>query len=191
MPNQGGGAQKNKIVKNMGLFWRRDHVTWRGNRKIGAAALVGVRSDAKRQGKVNFWNQVGIYALYANYQLVYVGQGGIGDKSCVGDRLKHHTKYDLAGRWDMFSWFGLRKVVAEGKLGAKFTLAQTTWRNIADILEGVLIEIAEPPMNSQKGRFGKSVHRYLQLAPTKEDPAKTLADMQKTLNKVLEKVKKK
>ena len=147
----------------MGQFWRRNDVTWRGNRRIGPAALLGVRAGAKRTGRVDFWRQVGIYALYAVYHLVYVGQAGLGDQACIGTRLKQHTKNDLAGRWDMFSWFGLCKVNSNLTLGARFKIGRTTWRGVADILEGVLIEVAEPPMNSQRGRFGSGVHRYLQV----------------------------
>jgi hypothetical protein len=30
-------------------------------------------------------------------------------------------------------------------------------------LEGIIIEVAEPPMNNQKGRFGTDVELYLQV----------------------------
>jgi len=180
--------QKKTVINTMGLFWHRDQCLWRGNRAVGQASLMGVRAGAKRQGHVNFWNQVGIYALYtADYRIVYVGQAGIGDKACIGSRLKAHTRDDLAGRWELFSWFGLKKVKGNNALGAKFELAHTTWRGIADILEGVVIEIAEPPMNSQKGRFGKGVHRYLQappLAGNKADGLATIKDLGRYFSKI-------
>lgn len=160
---------ESKIIRNMGLFWKRTEVLWKGNRRVGPQSLLGFRQGARRAGNVDFWKQVGIYALYAEYQLVYVGQAGIGDKACIGSRLQRHTKDDLAGRWDMLSWFGLCKVNANLKLGARFGLAKASWNGIADILEGVLIEVAEPPMNSQRGRFGRGVHRYLQAPLPRED----------------------
>lgn len=184
------GSQKN-IINNMGLFWRRENVRWRGNRTFGKPTIKGVRVGAKLAGEVDFWNQVGIYALYtSDYHLVYVGQAGIGDQACIGKRLKHHTRDDLAGRWDLFSWFGLRKVKGNNQLGVKFERAHPTWLGIANILEGVLIEVAEPPMNNQKGRFGKGVHRYLQspLEQSKEDLAKKLDGVQKTLQRIEKKV---
>jgi len=166
------GDQK-KIINNMGLFWCRKDVFWRGNRKIGKAAL---RAGAKRKGETDFWDQAGIYALYtSDYRLVYVGQAGIGDKSCIGTRLKQHTRDELAGRWSLFSWFGLRRVKGNGQLGKKFALAYTPSRSVADILEGILIEVAEPPMNSQGGRFGPGVHRYVQT-PSPYTPEATAAD---------------
>jgi hypothetical protein len=156
------GKVKPKIIANMGLFWRREKVLWRGNRQTGGASLMGVRAGAKRSGKANFWKQAGIYALYADYHLIYVGQAGLGDKSCLGNRLKHHLRDALAGRWDMFSWFGLCKVKQNGEMGARFNKAKATWSDVADVLEGILIEVAEPPQNSQKGRFGPGVERYIQ-----------------------------
>ena len=78
------------------------------------------------------------------------------------------TKDDLAGRWDMFSWFGLRKVKGNAELGSRHEMAHATVRNLADVLEGILIEVAQPPQNSQKGRFGPGVHRYIQVP--REEP---------------------
>lgn len=186
-------TSQSKIIRNMGLFWKRDEVLWKGDRKVGPKSLLGQRAGAKRAGNVDFWRQVGVYALYADYHLVYVGQAGIGDKACIGTRLKKHTKDDLAGRWDMFSWFGLCKVKANLTLGARFGLAKATWNGIADILEGILIEVAEPPMNSQKGRFGKGVHRYLQapLPREKFDIAAEVRSLANQLTKIQKKVGKK
>ena len=91
-------ASGQKIISNMGLFWRRDQVRWKGNRGIGRARLAGRRRSAKRKGEVDFWKQTGIYALYAEYDFIYVGQAGLSDQSNLGNRLKHHLTDDLAGR---------------------------------------------------------------------------------------------
>ena len=120
------GQVRPKIIANMGLFWHRDKVLWSGDRRVGPKRLLGVRAGAKRSGDVDFWRQVGVYALYADYRLVYVGQAGIGDTSSIGNRLKKHTTDDLADRWDMFSWFGLRKVKQNQALGARFNKAKAT-----------------------------------------------------------------
>jgi len=152
------------IIRNMGLFWKRDQVRWKGNRGIGKARLAGKRRAAKAKGEVDFWKQTGIYALYADYHLVYVGQAGLSDKSFIGTRLKQHLTDDLAGRWDMFSWFGLQ-VVREGdnKVGKRTKLSVSSRAHLANVLEGIIIEVAEPPMNSQGARFGKRVERYIQI----------------------------
>jgi hypothetical protein len=152
-----------KIVSNMGLFWKRDHVRWKGNKRIGKAQLAGRRRSAKKKGEVDFWKQTGVYALYAEYDLIYVGQAGLSDQSNLGNRLKSHLTDDLAGRWDMFSWFGLQKVTVKNKVGKRTKVNVSTKAHLANVLEGIIIEVAEPPMNSQKGRFGSRVERYIQV----------------------------
>jgi hypothetical protein len=153
------GSEGQSIIANMGLFWDRDKVRWKQPKE----GLCGIRIGAKRDGKVDFWPQTGIYALYdMDYNLVYVGQAGFGDKTFIGNRLKAHTTDTLAGRWIKFSWFGLRKVTKEGKLGNRpeYRSGSLTW--IGNVLEAMIIEVAEPPMNSQKGKFGPNVTRYIQ-----------------------------
>jgi hypothetical protein len=172
------------IIKNMGLFWSARKVIWRGNRGIGAKRLFGRRATAKREGQVNFWDQTGVYALYTeDYRLVYVGQAGLTDKSCIGSRIKHHLTDDLAGRWQLFSWFGLQVVRADNKLGKRAMLKLTKRTHLANVLEGILIEVAEPPLNSQKGRFGRKVERYLQVdegpKPEEEQSKKITSEINK------------
>jgi hypothetical protein len=164
-----------RIITNMGLFWGRDKVRWKGNAGIGPARVAGVRAVAKKSGEVDFWNQTGIYSLYdANYRLVYVGQAGLSDISCIGTRLKQHIKDDLAGRWEMFSWFGLQRVNkttnALPKKRSKINIS--TRGQLANVLEGIIIEVAEPPMNNRSGRFGRRVERYLQFDDSVDRDAK-------------------
>jgi len=148
------------IIKNVGLFWQRDKVLWAGNRGIGEKRLMGKNSKQKRNIGINFWKQSGIYALYNNYNLVYVGQTR---KSRLGQRLKDHLSDDLAGRWNMFSWFGFQKVKANGELSIEAKIKITHPDHLKDILEGIVIAVAEPLMNGQQGRFGPNVERYLQI----------------------------
>jgi hypothetical protein len=63
----------------------------------------------------------------------------------------------------LFSWFGLRKVTGKNTLGQKTKRKAGTLTNIGNILEAILIAVAEPPMNGQGGKFGKKVERYLQV----------------------------
>jgi hypothetical protein len=182
-----------KIVRNMGLFWDSNSVRWKGNRGIGEKRLIGKRATAKRGGNVNFWDQTGIYALYtADYRLVYVGQAGLTDQSCLGSRIKAHLNDDLAGRWRLFSWFGLQAVrTTDNELGKRAKLSITRRGDLANVLEGIVIEIAEPPMNSQRGRFGRRVERYLQID---EGPKPQLAEnerIHKEIGKLQESVQRK
>jgi len=149
--------QDGQIIANMGLFWKRDLVDWRGLK----GRLPGTEQNAKKEGEVDFADQVGLYALYAEYHLVYVGRANTG-QGCLGRRLKNHTGDHLAGRWDSFSWFGLKNVVKDG-LGKKFNAKpRVPWDVLVRVLEGVLIEVAEPPQNGQGGCLNE-VKQYLQV----------------------------
>ncbi|AXA37024.1 hypothetical protein BRCON_2247 [Candidatus Sumerlaea chitinivorans] len=190
-----------KIIANMGLYWDRERVFWGKQARGAKGELLGRRASGKRKGTVNFWDQVGIYALYENYKLVYVGQAGLSDKSCIGKRLRQHLNDDLAGRWNKFSWFGLFPVGPDNKLvvardphapsegsacgpdaatSKSEILMNSKLSHLADVLEGVIIEVAEPPMNAQKGRFGPNVERYDQ-ADREEAPAKNSESLKQKL----------
>ncbi len=149
-----------RVIKNMGLFWRCEEVRWAGNRGIGGGRLAGERAKNKRLGEVDFWKQKGIYALYDNHHLVYVGQTS---KSGLGSRLKQHYFNDMVGRWNMFSWFGMLKATRQNKLAVPWETKYTFRSHLADILEGIVIAVAEPPLNGQEGRFGEKVEYFLQV----------------------------
>ncbi|WP_199028735.1 GIY-YIG nuclease family protein [Ralstonia sp. ASV6] len=151
------------LVRTVGFFWREDHVFWgKGNQ---AGRLLGVPPNGKTSIPVDFREQIGIYVLYADYKVVYVGQAGVGKQSLF-TRLKQHRKDDLAGRWDRFSWFGLLRVVGTGvnqKLASRTTALHPNLPDVLNHIEGILIHAVEPSMNSQGGRFGENVTRYHQV----------------------------
>ena len=104
-------------IKNYGLMWDRDGVRWSGTRG-NAGRLMGqgpVGSPIGSQQEVDFRQQIGVYILYRNESVVYVGQTGSGNRRLFA-RLKDHRTDHLADRWDKFSWFGVRKVNQNGKL---------------------------------------------------------------------------
>src|SRR5262249_17217998 len=135
-----------------------------------AGSLLGQRASARKQLEVNFREQSGIYALYADYKLVYIGQtGGKGQRLLF--RLNQHRKDDLAGRWYMLSWFGTRKVLKTGNLKAVRAAAHPSHQNVLDHLEAILIHVGEPALNRQGGKWGQSVVQYLQLRDTRLGPS--------------------
>jgi len=161
------------LIRTMGLFWRREDVFWGKGGKGNKAKLLGLSVKAKRDEPIDFWEQVGVYALYADYELVYIGQAGTG-KQRLGHRLRKRTRDHLSGRWDSFSWFGVCKVLANGLLPAPPTGRIADLPEILNILEGVAISVAEPALNRQGGRFGEAVEQYLQkrdqrLGPTPQE----------------------
>lgn len=156
------------LVRSIGLFWREDYVFWGSGNQSGT--LLGVPSNATTSDVIDFREQIGVYALYADYQLVYVGQAGTGEAT-IFSRLKHHRKNDLAGRWNKFSWFGIRSVMKNGGL---YTKTGKIHPNVSDVLnhiEAILIHTAEPPMNGQGGRFGEKVTRFLQVRDERLGPS--------------------
>jgi hypothetical protein len=73
----------------------------------------------------------------------------------------------------MFSWFGLQSVNKTTNQLRKRSKINISARNqLANVLEGIIIEVAEPPLNSQSGRFGRRVERYLQFDDSVDQEAK-------------------
>ena len=136
------------------MYWRRDLVHWSSNPR-----LYG-RQHPKAD-RVNLAGQHGVYLLHDGHGVVYVGQVA---KQSLGQRLAQHTTDRLAGRWQSFSWFGIRPVGADGKLGD--TVAGTiTPARLISTLEALLIEALEPRQN----RAGSSYSgiEYLQVTDPK------------------------
>jgi hypothetical protein len=74
---------------------------------------------------------VGIYALYDNYGLYYVGKT---DRSLRG-RIQEHIKADPKVRWKRFSWYRF-----------------TNYKDTKDV-ESILLRIINPKRNRVKGKF--------------------------------------
>jgi hypothetical protein len=148
------------LVRSLGLSWRKDSVFWGAGSKAGA--LYGVPFNATTSAPIDFRHQIGIYALYADYQLVYAGQVGSGNQTIFA-RLKAHRKKELAGRWNRFSWFGVLRVLNSGRLANKTEALHPGLASVLNHIEAILIHTAEPPMNGQGGRFGQDVTHYKQV----------------------------
>jgi hypothetical protein len=143
-------ATETGALRAFGMFWRRDQVVWRGK-----PALLG------RQGvgatRVNFGTQIGVYLLHDRDRVIYVGRA----MDTMAARLLAHTIDRLGGRWDRFSWFGLRNVGPTGELiDAALPWNQTV---VVETFEALLIEALEPPLNRRRGDNFSGVE-YLQVA---------------------------
>ncbi len=170
------------LITTVGLFWRADMVFWGAPRSPGS--LLGIPALGRRNRPSDFRDQVGIYVLYADYSLVYVGQTGSRNQKLLF-RLRQHRTDDLADRWNRFSWFGVLRVLADGELSREKEACHPSMRTALNHMEGILIHAAEPPMNGQGGRFGPNVTRYLQspdprLGPSDHELLRTLARKQET-----------
>lgn len=159
------------LIRTYGLFWDEGKVFWGAGSKAGR--LLGVPSNNVTAEPADFREQSGVYVLYADYDMVYVGQAGVGNAKLF-DRLKAHTRDALAERWNKFSWFGIRWVKRNGDLSTEVEAKHSELANVLNHIEAILIHAAEPRHNRQGGRFGDDVQQYLQrrderLGPTLDE----------------------
>ena len=153
------------MIRSYGVHWHVDKVFW--GRQNNPGSLLGAASRSSQAVKVDFRPQRGIYALYANYELVYVGQTGAGEDRLF-NRLKFHTTDHLAERWDRFSWFGTQWVTTAHVLSADTAQVHQTVEAALNMLEAVAIAVSEPKLNLQRGRWS-SATRYFQVDAAKDD----------------------
>jgi hypothetical protein len=101
------GAQS--FIRAYGLFWRADQVRWSPG--TGPFRILGRVGQNKGTLRVcDFRDQRGIYVLYDDFGPYYVG---LAHYQAIGDRLKAHAVTDQhRNKWDRFSWFGFRSVLA-------------------------------------------------------------------------------
>ena len=125
---------------------------------------------------VDFAEQVGVYLLHDRDRVIYVGRAADG----MFARLRAHTWDRLGGRWDRFSWFGLKAVKEDGNLSD----AEVPWSHtvVIETMEALLIESLEPPLNRKRGDNFAAVE-YLQV----EDPDLELAKRKAILEEILKK----
>ncbi len=132
-------------------FWPERDVHWSGG-KANEGAMLGIEKQPRekrgrptkdeKDSEKNYRDFVGLYCLYGEGILLYIGEAGLETKQTLFDRLKQHRKGPMAGRWDKFSWFGREN--CEGETPIKTSLAQ---------LEAVSISIVNPGFNKQSGTF--------------------------------------
>jgi hypothetical protein len=148
------------MIRSYGLHWTIDRVGW-GKPGVGnSGTLWGAATRSRKAKPVDFRHQRGIYALYANYELVYVGQTGAGNDRLF-KRLKQHRNDHLSERWNRFSWFGTQWVTKANRLSEDTAAVSQTVEAALNILEAVSIAISEPKLNLQRGHWGNAT-KYFQ-----------------------------
>jgi hypothetical protein len=160
------------IIRCLGMYWQRDLVVWRNEPRVFGKQQALAKA-------VDFAGQRGIYILYDDHTVIYVGR--CVDRS-LGRRLYEHTIDRLGSRWNRFSWFGLFGVTDEGKL-VDVPLKVSTPTLIAT-LEALLIETMEPPQNRKRGD-DFSVVEYVQDI----DPELKERELQNTLRAIEQKLR--
>lgn len=148
------------MIQTYGLHWHINKVYWGKQKSPGL--LLGSASRKAKSIAINFRDQRGIYILYANYQIVYIGQAGSGQNRLL-NRLREHRRDHLAERWDRFSWFGTKRVLESHTLSADTENIQgQTIVSALNMLEAVTTAIAEPKLNLQRGKWGDA-KQYFQV----------------------------
>ena len=147
------------MIRTYGLFWHIDNVFWGKPKNVGR--LLGAASQSSKARAIDFREQRGIYALYSEYNLVYVGQTGAGTDRLF-KRLKKHREDHLSERWSRFSWFGTQWVTKKHELSNDTTAVHVDIPKVLNLLEAVGIAIAEPRLNLQRGRWGEA-KKYFQV----------------------------
>lgn len=145
------------MIRSYGVHWRVDRVFW--GRQNNPGTLMGAASRGRLARPVDFREQRGIYALYAEYELVYVGQTGAGTDRLFR-RLKAHRSDHLSERWDRFSWFGTQWVTQQHVLSVDTAAVHQTVEAALNMLEAVAVAIAEPRLNLQRGRWPNSTQYF-------------------------------
>ena len=157
------------LFNNYGLRWHADRVAW--STAAGKVGLLGVPGRNRKSAPVDFRDQVAIYVLYRDEEVVYVGQSGSRENRLLS-RLKNHRADRLADRWDGFSWFGLLGVSPDGTLAKKSEDMAIHPAQVLDQIEAVMVEAVEPRLNRQGGQFGESVTRYIQYPGIRDEQLK-------------------
>ena len=149
------------MIQSYGLHWRLDKVYW-GKQKV-SGTLLGAASRAKTARPIDFREQRGVYALFADYDLVYIGQTG-GGADRLFKRLRTHRSDHLADRWNQFSWFGTQGVTTQSALSKDTAAIKETVQSVLNVLEAISIAISEPRLNLQRGRWGDAKQYFQYVA---------------------------
>jgi len=143
------------IIQAFGMYWARNLIVWSGSPRLLGQQQTGAKP-------VDFANQRGVYLLYDDRDVIYVGRA---TDQGFGRRLFQHTVDRLASRWNRFSWFGLWRVTQKGDLEEMSPRALPADIIVTTIMEALLIEGLEPPQNRRRGDDFRAVE-YVQA----EDP---------------------
>lgn len=136
------------MITHYGLFWSERDVLWSGKpgSLLGSPKTPlgrrGAPTKAERTASKDFRDYIGLYCLYGEGELLYVGEAGLDTQQTLFSRLKTHRKGPMAGRWNSFSWFGCD--ACTGRVERKSALMQ---------LEAITIAIINPGHNKQSGAF--------------------------------------
>ncbi len=175
------------MITHYGLSWKAADVLWSRWRNAPSALLgrekeplgrKGAPTVEQRNNAKDYGNFVGVYCLYGEGELIYIGEAGLDTGQNLFWRLKEHRKGGMSGRWDTFSWFG--RANCNDDVPSKAALQQ---------LEAIAIAIINPGFNKQSGAFAKAKQVYQVAHDFSEGDISTrLARMEAALGEIRSKL---
>jgi hypothetical protein len=163
----GQTAKGRNLITSYGLFWKLDETEWLsdGGHKVKHRLLGRLGSKGSRLRGADFWTQSGIYVLYGNYGLYYIGVSGSG----LGQRIHDHVTDMHADQWDRFSWFGFRELNGsrDGKgltgLGEVVKTSSIRLSKARGDIEAILFRAFAGPGNRTHPNFGAKLQPWEQV----------------------------
>ncbi len=138
------------LIATYGTFWNPDAVHWGARGRANPARLIGTTWYRGREIEIDVFPGVGVYVLYKDYQVVYVGKAAA-ETSTLGVRLRDHLTDRLEGRWDSFSFYLVNRVnQVEPRLANAPASRLVEPKETAETIEALLIDLANPPLNRRR-----------------------------------------
>lgn len=155
------------LIRSYGLHWRVDEVDWApgSGRRWRLVGRQGLNRPGLRVA--DFRDQRGLYVLYGNYGAHYVG---LARDRGIGFRLKDHLHDRHKGKWERFSWFGFRDVIAGrddygySRLAAEKKWATGDLNSVIGDMEALLIKALGCPDNLANMKFPRG-SEWQQVTP--------------------------
>ena len=125
------------VITCYGQDWQRDRVQWNA-----PVQLIG--SQMMTSTEIDFAPQIGFYALGwgLGKAVEFIGFSG---KRTIGECLLEHTNDRLSGRWESFSFYGLKPILQDGSFGP-LPESVTSTETVASILS-ILVSVVQPKGN--------------------------------------------
>jgi hypothetical protein len=174
------------LIRAYGELWSPDLVNWGSRGPGGKGELLGEFGGRRRPTVVDVWEQRGVYVLLQDWKVFYVGKA---DSVPLGVRLRGHLADSLAGRWDRFSWYGIRGVRKDGALGADMMGKNTSAHRLIDTLESLLIAVTEPPRNRRREEIPGAVELVQQGRERRRPFASSLEEIRVNVGDVVTRLK--
>jgi hypothetical protein len=132
------------LIRSYGELWSREAIDWGKRGRAQKGALLGEFGAKRAPTPVDVWDQEGVYILHADHAVVYVG---LAHGAKLGPRLRGHRDDHLAGRWDQFSWYGIRGVLQDGRLGVSAANKNVKSLDAVKTIEALMIRAAPGALN--------------------------------------------